>query len=576
MSVRSFHADAAALAAWMLVAAGPSVAAWSAEDLADFAGTEVLPKLGRLVLVYPAGDGEVGRTNRLSADRRAGYLQSELGCEVRTVADTEATEADLSGHLFAIGWSNALLRTPPFESIVRVDPAGGHVFLGEVGVPAGEDLMFSIASPVDPAKRWVFWSRIDPELDRFSVLPILGSDWARYRGYEVTAQGMLVDRSVFPPVYDPHAVGEFDDFRASYPVRARSAHYRLHHADGTLTPAEGQEILTARERALTRAIEVLGRAEPPLEIDLFVYPDTVTKTRASSVPDDVHSVGRSAEMHMLTPYARTPNPHEEMHLLAHRLFGPCVHTALYEGLALAFDEEASRNREVVAAALVERAGKPTIDALLDENRLRALGKTGLGYPAGGLLASWILERGGVELLGSVYAAEPLSSAELGAKLGQSAADVTASFDAWLVARAERGRDTLAFEEARARASSLKRRGDVDGAIVALETALAIRPDDADTLYRLALVEMNGERLSDAEKHLDAIIAQTSRLSSSAARYVTFGHYFRGRVYERTGRPAEARAEFERVLALPDGSDSHRMAREALEKMDEQEAGGGPG
>ena len=45
----------------------------------------------------------------------------------------------------------------------------------------------------------------------------------------------------------------------------------------------------------------------------------------------------------------------------------------------------------------------------------------------------------------------------------------------------------------------------------------------------------------------------------------FGHYQLGQVLDHRGRPKEARAEYEKVLELPDRYESHRMAREALGK-----------
>jgi tetratricopeptide (TPR) repeat protein len=540
------------------------------DSLAEYAGTRVLPKLGDLVLVYPAGSGAQAALNQLSAQRRADYIRDQFGVDVSVATDTNLTDAQRSGHLMITGWDNALIRSGPLAPFLVSDGSNGRTFVETIDVGPGEDLMFSVASPVDPTKRWTFWSRIDLELDRFSVLPMNGSDWAVYRGYELTAQGMLKDRTVWPPVANPFAMAETPDFRERYPVQARSEHYAIRYPRGLLLEGERDEILRAREEALAMASTALGEPDPPMQIDLFIYPTATIKFEETSVPDEVHSLVRSQELHMLTPYARTPNPHEELHLVARRMMGASYHTALYEGLALALGErEPGGGREVYAAAIVDHEGSPSIDQLLDEARLRRVGNGGLAYPAGSLLVAWILERGGTELLEKVYTALPLTEELLAEKMGLESGMATRQFGEWLRDLSEDGRETLRFEEARAEAGALRKRGDGDGAIASLRRALAIRPGDVDTLYRLALVEMNGEGLEDAEKHLDEIIAQGPDLPAGAQRYVIFGHYMRGRVYEKSGRPDAARVEFERVLSLPDGSNSHQMARDALHELSER-------
>jgi hypothetical protein len=43
----------------------------------------------------------------------------------------------------------------------------------------------------------------------------------------------------------------------------------------------------------------------------------------------------------------------------------------------------------------------------------------------------------------------------------------------------------------------------------------------------------------------------------------FGHYQLGMLYDSQGKKKKARAQFEKMLELPDGNEAHRRAREAL-------------
>jgi hypothetical protein len=528
-------------------------------------GTHALGQLDRVVVVYPATPAPRAEINRLSGQRRAGFIRNQLGVEADFVADDELTEEQRRSHLLLLGWDNRVLGGQPAPRPFRKD-GPGHLFLESIRVAPTEDLMFSTVSPFDPERRLFFWSRIDLELDKFNVLPFMGSDWTVYRGYEVVRQGMFENWAAWPPVRNPLAEAEFPDLRDTIPVQGRSEHYILHYEAGLVTERERDLILEARETALAAAVAALRKPQQPVRISVFLFPDSDTKNQRTGVPDPVHSLGRTQEMFMLPRYALTPNPHEEIHLIAQLLLGPCHHTALHEGLAMALEQPQSGGElAVYAAALVDAGEPPTLARLLDEEGVRVLNRAGLGFPAAGLMMSWLLERGGLELLGEVYSREPLTVEQLAAALGVSAKEAENSFATWVRQRAAAGDDELRFQKAIAEARGLAQQEDHAGAIDALRSALELRPNHPDTLYRLALAEMRVDRLDDAQKHLRQILeSATDEAGGSPDRYVIFAHYQLGQVLERLGNTSQAREQYRAVLDLPDRHDSHRMAREALE------------
>ena len=70
-------------------------------------------------------------------------------------------------------------------------------------------LLFAHASPFNRERALVFWSRMDPERDRFVVLPFLGSDWAVYRDFLVIEQGMFEAGRKWPPTRNEFAENSF-------------------------------------------------------------------------------------------------------------------------------------------------------------------------------------------------------------------------------------------------------------------------------------------------------------------------------------------------------------------------------
>lgn len=546
--------------------AAPAPAAVPPEDAPGrpeaYAGSLGIFEVDEATVVYPGGKGDDVAVNRRSALARSRFLESRHGIKTRVVADVDAGPEDLKRHLILLGWTNRLLGTArapaPFER-----RGGSFTLFGDVAGAAGDDLLLYGPSPYEPGRVLLFWSRIDPESDRFMPWPRIGSDWAIVRGYRPVRQGMCLPGKTWPPVRDPRAEidqASLDATRPTIAVRRTTPRVRLRAAPD-FPPAELDAIAAAREQAFAAAASRLG-FEPPEDygVEVTVYEDDAAKRERTGVGDPVHAVPRRRELHMTRRTARNPSPHEEIHILARDRFGPCVSTALYEGLAV--DLEGSfrgQDLEVQGAVLLAAGRIPPASAILDEERLRRAEESG-GFAAAGLLARWLRETR-PDSFGAVYTLPDPTAESVGAAMGLSAAELDEAFRAWLDGMAARRAGDVAFAAAERDAQERLRVGDYAGAADALERALAARPDDPQTLFNLASARMRTDALDRAEAAFRRLLSLS--LAPGQSRFRIFSHYQLGRIFDLQGRREEALAQYRRVLDLPDEYDAHRLARERI-------------
>jgi len=137
---------------------------------------------------------------------------------------------------------------------------------------------------------------------------------------------------------------------------------------------------------------------------------------------------------------------------------------------------------------------------------------------------------------------------------------------WVERQAETAQPTLAFRKAWGEARRLREEGDFAGSAAALRGALEVKPDRPETLFALALVEIEAGELDAAQLTLGRLLEQ--ELDGEFARLRSLAHFQLGRTLDLRGRRAEARQEFEKVLELPDRAGIHERARAALAR-DEQ-------
>lgn len=529
----------------------------------DYPGAQHFFNLRRVTVVYPAGPGRNAERNRLSAAARAAYLEGQTGMTARVVADVEVREEHLADNLLVLGWDNALLGTKsaprPFER-----SADGLRFLGLDHFEPTADLLLFSRSPFHPDHFLLFWSRIDPERDRYSPLPRIGSDWAVFEDFLPVRQGMCVPGTAWPPERDTRAEADHRPrlLRARGSERHRATEHYDIFWDPAAVPAEDiDRIAAARERAFAAAVSALGAPPEGFRIALHLYIDAATKRELTGVPDPTHAAPWARELHMIRAAALSASPHEDVHLLSRPLLGPGYVTALHEGLAIAIEDRVrGLPLEVAGALLFESGGLPNLEALLDEESFRRLPDS-VGPTAAGLLGAWVRATAPNARLAAAFGVNRGTPAALAAAMGRDVARIESEFLGWVAERAAaRGAD-VRFHKAEMRAQERYVAGDWDGMIAALRDALEHRRDDPQTLFNLASAQMRADAFADAEKNLRRILALD--LGAAESRFKIFSHYQLGRVLDLQGRREEALTEYRTVLTLPDVSDAHRLAQERI-------------
>jgi tetratricopeptide (TPR) repeat protein len=527
----------------------------------EYQGAAAFVKLAEITVVYPAGPGEPVDLNRRSAEARGRWLAATHRSKVSVVADDQLSEEQKRGNLLILGWGNRIFGAPGPMRPFKHDK-DGTTFMGLKERDPNVDLLIYHRNPLNWESFILFWSRIDPERDRFQFVPRVGSDWAMYRNYRPIRQGMFVPARVWPPARDIVAEADLtaeSTMRPGGSATIDEGHYHATFDRAQFTDADVRAIIQAREAALAKAAAVVGPVPEGYKILLFLYPDEGAKQNGTGVPDPTHAIPAEREIDAVRGYALTPSPREEIHLLAREHYGPCFLSAIYEGLALSA-ETTLRGEELDAhAARLRAAGKlATVDEVLDEQRFRALSPES-GSVAAAVFMKWLRETYGPTGVKKIYGLTDGSSRALAAALGTTESALTASFGQWADVRVAARRSELDFQNAEAEAQRKRVTSDWAGMTVALRKALQAKPGDPQTLFNLASAQMRDDDLPGAEASLKQLLAQ--KLAPTDSRFLVFGHYQLGRVYDIGGRRADALKEYDAVLALPDEHGAHELAQE---------------
>ncbi len=553
-----------ALAAALLGAAAALAAEPGPGGGEDYVGSLFFLHVERATVVYPAGPGEDAEANRASAVARARFLERTRGIPTEVVADDAVTAEQRSGHLLLLGWSNRLLGTDAAPRPFSRSSDGLH-FLGVTESDPTVDLLFFASSPYNRDKALLFWSRIDPDRDRMMPLPLTGSDWAIFRDFRVLCQGMFVRPHAWPPARSPYAEKDHRSeigHAARNEARRQTARYDILFDGSRVGGEELDAIGRAREAALAEAVAALGPLPEGYRIALSVFEDAEDKKLRVGLADIAHSLPGARRLFMTRRAARSPSPHEEVHLVARQVLGTCHLTTLCEGLAIAVDGRYRRaDPEILASSILERGLFPRLDDLLDEEAARAL-PDDVRYPIAALLARFLLETADRDGLRRAYTLREGSAAALSGALRRPEADAEAAFRGWLDRRVAARATDVAYEKARQEAHERFLAADWAGTVEALRRATALRPDDPQALYDLAGAEMRAGEYDRAESDLRRVIEIAA--AGKATHLAVFGTFQLGRLLDVRGRREEALAEYRKVLEMPDVQDSRRLAAEAIE------------
>jgi len=530
---------------------------------ADYRGAAAFPELGNVTIVYPAGQGEPVDRNRKSAEARARWLASAYRARADVVADDQLTETQVMGNLLILGWSNRAWDTMKAARPFRHGP-DGTTFLGLGEADPEVDLLLFHRNPANWESFILFWSRIDPSRDRYQPLPRVGSDWAMYDDYLVVRQGMFKPARVWPPARDAAAEGDHTGAVADRARRLTSLDSKSYHAlfdRAAFQESEVRDILATREAALAKAAAAIGVPPEGFRIALYLFDTAESKKAATGVGDPAHSIPAKREIYLLRSHARSPSPHEEVHLLAELLYGQCVSSALYEGLALATEGSWRGDPlEWYAAKLRSEGRLPPLSDLLDEQTIRVLPEE-RGLVGAAIFLSWLRGAQGPEAVRKIYALPEVDLATVAKALGTTAPALESSFAAWADVQVTSRRADLDFDAAEAEAQRRQQVGDWPGMAAALKKALVARPNDPQALFNLASAQMRAGSYDDAASSLKKLFEVP--LSAENARFRIFGHYQLGRVYDLAGKREEALAEYRQVLELPDDHGAHELARQRI-------------
>jgi hypothetical protein len=530
---------------------------------ADYPGAAAFPELGTMTIVYPAGKGEPVERNRRSAEARARWLAAVYKAKVEVAPDDHVSEAQRAGNLLILGWSNRIWDTLEIEKPFQHGPEGLG-FLGLAEADPDVDLLLFHRNPVGSSSFLLFWSRIDPGRDRFQVIPRVGSDWAMYSDYLVLRQGMFKPAQAWPPARSPSAEGDHTRAaaeRARRQATLESKSYRALFDGSAFQEPEVREILATREAALAKAVAAIGAPPEGFRITLHLFDTVENKKLATGVADPAHSLPAKRSIFLVRPHARSASPHEEVHVLAELLYGQCVSSGLYEGLALAVENSWRGDPLEWHAARMRSEGRfPPLADLLDEQTLRALPED-RGLLGTAIFVAWLRGAQGAEAVRKIYALPEVGLPSVAKALGTSESALESTFLAWVDAQVTARRADLDFDAAEAEAQRRQRVGDWPGMAAALQKALAARPGDAQTLFNLASAQMRADALDAAEGNLKKLLE--APLQAADSRFRIFGHYQLGRVYDLEGKRESALAEYRRVLELPDEHGAHELARQRI-------------
>jgi len=526
-----------------------------------FSGAGLLYSMPEVTVVYPAGPGEDRERNRISAERRAAFLRGRYETKTLVVADVDITEEHHDDNLLVLGWNN------------RVLAATGQVELSEsgwnfLGIERGfsHDLLFAWVSPYDSSHQFAFWSRIDPELDRYLVLPFFGSDYVVFERYYAEQYGRFKrEEIVWPPARNVEVMIDNRTRRPISTPRDSSEHYVLYDLIG-LTDLEAAAILEAREEAWRVSTELLGSPEKPKKIQLYVYGDSDHKEVVSFVHDARHHLPADNELHLTKVIAMNPGPHEDSHLVARQLWGPGYLSVIVEGVAVWTEQNLGDNQlPVYAAMLTGREEPPSAADLLDEESMRVLVRNRVGFTYAGLFVSWLREAFGPEAVGRAYGVYDSDLEELSRVPDIPSGEIDGKFRDFVLAQAALGADEAAFRAAQGEGRHYKDLGDYERAVPAYERALEIKPDHLSTRYNLARLQKELDMLDSAEDNLRRILKAPQERRQGVLTSLTW--FQLGDVLTERGDAGKAREAYEAVLELPDDREIHSRAQEALEALE---------
>lgn len=516
-----------------------------------------------VIMVAPTLDEERRDAGRLSCDRKKAFLEKFFTTKVKIIDDRKLTEEDKKKDLIIVGKDNALLKEIWELTTIRVTPDNFFFASEEFNDPRDHAIFFQV-NPFNEAKRLLVTTSVNPDLDKIRPFPFSGSDWIVMRDLTYLKQGRYQAGSSLPPRVDIYASMDHREklveFSSSL-ARIESQFYEVYYSPNSLKKEKIKQGIKKREEALSTILKDNNLKPLQKKIKLFCYKNSDEKKEQSGVPDPVHFLGQTKEVHMVQDTLFADTFHEDAHVVAELILSDDAAAHITEGFAIYIDGKwKGDDLDFVAGYYLKINEIPPMTFLLDEGEFSKL-PVNLSFPLMGSLAKYFIEKYGVGKFQKLLDQKKIDNRILKGILGLDLKQLQLKWEEDIKRRSAVYAKKISFTKHNLAAQKFTAQSDFKAAAEELLKALEYLPNDPQALFNLASSYMRIPKLKEAEETLLKILSL--KLPESEFRFIVFGHYQLARVYDLMEKREKAISEYEKVLELPDMHDSHNLASEGL-------------
>ncbi len=501
----------------------------------------------------------------VSCERKKSFLERNFNMKVRIVPDKKLTDEEKRGVLIIVGKENALLKEIWEKTPIRPTP-DSFFFYGEEYPNPRDSIVFTQVNPYNEENSILVCTSIDPDIDKIAPITVIGSDWIIFRDLAAIRQGRFFGGKALPPSYD--GLAEFNNtetIRTFYGelLKESSDFYEIYFPadfDRKERIAEGAKM---RDAALRDILKKIGMSPPEKKFKIFLYKDQDQKKEYTGVPGKIHFLDGRKEVHMVEEGFFADHHHDDAHIVAGFILSENASIHMTEGFAIFIDAQWKGKPLPYWSGFFLKLGKlPPLEELLDEGKFIKY-MSDYSYPLIGSVVTMLIEKHGIakfkEILGMQEVTDEALKKVTGSDLSQLGAEWIANIKKTAVLQSKEIEFSIRNDAAR----EYLEKKEYAAAVKEMKKALEIIPDDPQTLFNCASASIRIPDLKTAQQVLLQLL--NLNLPKSEQRFIVFGHYQLGRVYDLMEKREKALAEYEKVLALPDMFDSHKQARERLDR-----------
>ncbi len=518
-----------------------------------------------VMIVSPTLNEKKIEAGQVSCERKKSFLERHFNMKVRIVPDKKITDEEKKGVLIIVGKENALLKEIWDKTPIRPTPDSFFFYSEEYPNPR-DSIMFTQVNPFNEENSILVCTSIDPDIDKISPITVIGSDWIIFRDLAIIRQGRFYGGKSLPPSYD--GLAEFnntDTFEAFFGNLSKesSDFYDINFPadlDGKERIAEGAKM---RDAALRDILKKIGMKPPEKKFKIFLYKDQDQKKEFTGVPGKIHFMDGRKEIHMIADSFFAEHHHDDAHIVAGFILSGNASIHMTEGFAIFIDSQWKGKSLPYWSGFFLKLGKlPPLEELLDEGKFIKLASD-YSYPLIGSVVTMLIEKHGIEKFKEILGMQKVTDDALKKAAGFDLSQLEAEWVADIKKSSAVHSKEIEFSIHNDVARECLEKKEYAAAVKELKKALEIIPDDPQTLFNCASASIRIPDLKAAEQVLLQLL--NLNLPKSEQRFIVFGHYQLGRVYDLMDKRQKALAEYKKVLALPDMFDSHKQAKERLDR-----------